>query len=147
MTKCGGPFEGKLGPINPTIDENYDFIYSLLEEVIEVFPDKYIHLGGDEVGFECWQSNQDITNYMNQFNITSYVQLEEFYIQKIIDKVSTLNVNSMVWQEVYTNGVRLPKGTVVHIWTGDSKKLLSKVLHCFQIQQFNNVRKFPDNTR
>lgn len=122
-----------MGPINPIIDENYDFIYSLLEEVIEVFPDKYVHLGGDEVGFECWQSNQDITNYMNLYNITSYVQLEEFYIQKIIDKVSTLNVNSMVWQEVYTNGVRLPKGTVVHIWTGDSKQLLSKVLHHFQI--------------
>lgn len=127
LTKCEGIFQGKLGPINPTIDENYDFIFSLFEEIVEVFPDQYIHLGGDEVGFECWQSNQDILNYMKQFNISSFVQLEEFYIQKLIDKISLLNKNSIVWQEVYTNGVRLPDGTVVHVWTGDSRKLLSKV--------------------
>lgn len=127
MTKCGGIFAGKLGPINPTIDENYDFIFSLFEELVEVFPDLYFHLGGDEVGFECWQSNQDILNYMKQFNISSFVQLEEFYIQKIIDKVSALKKNSIVWQEVYTNGVRLPEKTVVHVWTGDSKRLLSQI--------------------
>lgn len=64
---------------------------------------------------------------MKQFNMSSFVQLEEFYIQKLIDKISMLKKNSIVWQEVYTNGVRLPDGTVVHVWTGDSQKLLSKV--------------------
>lgn len=52
LTACGGPYQGKLGPINPIIDSNYDFIFELLEEVFRVFPDKYSHLGGDEVGFE-----------------------------------------------------------------------------------------------
>lgn len=64
---------------------------------------------------------------MTTFNITSFARLEEFYIQKLIDKVSSLKINSIVWQEVYTNGVRLPKGTMVHVWTGDQKKLLAKV--------------------
>ena len=64
---------------------------------------------------------------MNTFNMTSFASLEELYIQKLIDKVSSLNVSSIVWQEVYTNGVRLPQGTVVHVWTGNQKKLLSKV--------------------
>lgn len=64
---------------------------------------------------------------MKTFNLTSFANLEEFYIQKLIDKVTSLNVNSIVWQEVYTNGVRLPKGTVVHVWTGNQKKLLAQV--------------------
>lgn len=127
LTKCGGPYEGKLGPINPIVDSNYDFIYSLFEEVFEVFPDKYFHLGGDEVGFECWETNQDIIDYMKTFNMTSFPHLEEFYIQKLIDKVTSLKISSIVWQEVYTNGVRLPEGTVVHVWTGDQRKLLAKV--------------------
>lgn len=127
LTACGGPYEGKLGPINPIIETNYDFIYDLFEEVFSVFPDKYTHLGGDEVGFECWETNQDIIDYMKTYNITSFPHLEEFYIQKLIDKVTSMNVNSIVWQEVYTNGVRLPKGTVVHIWTGNQRKLLAKV--------------------
>lgn len=127
LTKCYGVYTGELGPINPILDENYDFIYSLFDEIVDVFPDKYVHLGGDEVGFECWQTNQDILNYMKEFNMTSFVQLEEFYIQKLIDKVATLNAFPIVWQEVFTNGVRLPKGTIVHVWTGDRRKLLLKV--------------------
>jgi hexosaminidase len=127
LTKCGGVFAGKLGPIDPTVDGNYDFIFSLFEEIIEVFPDVYVHLGGDEVGFECWQSNQKIIDYMKRANLTTFVQLEEFYIQRLIDKVASLKVNAIVWQEVYTNGVRLPNGTVVHVWTGNQRNLLWKI--------------------
>lgn len=80
------------------------------------------------MGFECWETNQDIIDYMNASNITSYTELEEFFFQKVIDKVKSLKASSVVWQEVYTNGVKLPKGTVVHVWTGQQKKLLAKVL-------------------
>lgn len=127
LTQCDGPYRGKLGPINPIIESNYAFIFALLEEVTQVFPDKHIHLGGDEVGFECWASNQKIIDYMKAFNMTSFEQLEEFYIQKLIDKVATFNSTPIVWQEVFTNGVVLPKGTVVHVWMGDQRKLLAKV--------------------
>lgn len=127
LTKCGGPYEGKLGPINPIIDETYEFIYNLFEEIVGVFPDKFTHLGGDEVGFECWETNNDIIEYMKTFNLTSFAALEEFYIQKLIDKVTSLDTKSIVWQEVYTNGVELPNGTVVHVWTGNQKNLLAKV--------------------
>jgi hexosaminidase len=127
LTKCGGVYSGKLGPINPIVDENYDFIFNLFDEVVNVFPDKYFHLGGDEVGFECWQTNDDIVKYMKQFNLTSFEKLEELFIQKLIDKIASFNVNSIVWQEVYENGVKLPPGTVVQVWMGNRKSLLERV--------------------
>lgn len=129
LTACGGPYNGKFGPIDPTNDEVYKFIFNLFEEIVKVFPDRFTHLGGDEVGFECWETNQNIIDYMKERNMTSFADLEELYIQKLIDKVNTLNISSIVWQEVYTNGVKLPKGTVVHVWTGDRRKLLSKITH------------------
>lgn len=103
------------------------FHKSILREIVDVFPDHYVHIGGDEVGFECWQSNAEIGDYMAKNNVENYQMLEEIYIQRIVDIVHNLNASSVVWQEVFENGVRLPNGTVVQVWTGDRQSLLEKI--------------------
>ena len=46
---------GLKGPINPARNETYALLWKLLREAAALFPDSYIHLGGDEVPFDCWQ--------------------------------------------------------------------------------------------
>lgn len=127
LTACEGIYAGKMGPMDPTKNTTYDFMQKLLAEVVEVFPDTYVHLGGDEVGFECWESNAGIIAYMAENNITKFETLEEKYIQRIVDMTTALNHKPIVWQEVFVNGVRLGPGTIVHIWDGDTSDLLHKV--------------------
>lgn len=43
------------GPVNPARNETYALLWKLLREAAAVFPDSYIHLGGDEVPFDCWK--------------------------------------------------------------------------------------------
>ena len=45
---------GTFGPIDPSKEENYEFIANLFTEVTDRFPDHFVHLGGDEVSFSCW---------------------------------------------------------------------------------------------
>lgn len=47
LTACEGIHSGKLGPIDPSKPETYEFMRKLLAEVVDVFPDEYVHLGGN----------------------------------------------------------------------------------------------------
>ncbi|XP_055295127.1 beta-hexosaminidase subunit beta-like [Sitodiplosis mosellana] len=127
LTACEGVYSGKLGPMDPTNEDTYIFMQKLLAEVGTVFSDEYIHLGGDEVGFQCWNSSTKIRDFMKKENITRYEVLEERYIQRIVDMVEDLQRKSIVWQEVFENGVQLAPATVVHVWTGDRSKLLNTI--------------------
>ncbi len=46
--------DGFYGPINPILKGTYRLLQGLFQEVMAVFQDKYVHLGGDEVPFNCW---------------------------------------------------------------------------------------------
>ncbi|XP_061476923.1 beta-hexosaminidase subunit beta [Rhineura floridana] len=119
LTPCynGEHLSGTYGPINPVLNSTYDFMAKLFKEIGSVFPDDFVHLGGDEVDFSCWQSNPDVTEFMKKQGFWSnYSKLESYYIQQILDIVSSLKKNSIVWQEVFDNGVKLQPDTIVEVW-------------------------------
>ncbi|XP_014208071.1 beta-hexosaminidase subunit beta-like [Copidosoma floridanum] len=122
LTACydaNGKPSGKLGPMNPLNEQLYDFMRTLLREVASSFPDKYVHLGGDEVLFNCWMSNPEISRYMERNNMTTnYQKLEEMFVKRVLDIVADLEGKAIVWQEVFDNGLKLREGTVVQVWTG-----------------------------
>ncbi|KAH0628028.1 hypothetical protein JD844_008684 [Phrynosoma platyrhinos] len=119
LTPCysGEHPSGSYGPVNPILNTTYDFMVKFFKEVGAVFPDEYIHLGGDEVDFTCWKSNPDVTEFMKKQGFWySYSKLESYYIEKILDMMSSFKKKSIVWQEVFDNGVQLQPDTVVEVW-------------------------------
>jgi len=119
LTKCcdkNGTFNGNYGPADPTNEENYHFMETLFTELRQVFQDEYIHLGGDEVGYGCWQSNPNITAWMKEQNITTYQKLEEYWVKNILDISQKQNFEYVVWEEVFNNGIDIAEKTVVEVW-------------------------------
>uniref|UniRef100_A0A671EXE8 Beta-hexosaminidase n=1 Tax=Rhinolophus ferrumequinum TaxID=59479 RepID=A0A671EXE8_RHIFE len=79
---------GTFGPVNPILNTTYSFLSKFFKEISMVFPDQFIHLGGDEVEFYCW----------------------------LLDIISTIKKRSIVWQEVFDDKVKLQQGTIVQVW-------------------------------
>ncbi|XP_060719583.1 beta-hexosaminidase subunit beta isoform X1 [Tachysurus vachellii] len=132
LTPCysGSTPSGTFGPVNPILNSTYDFMTSFFKEISKVFPDAYIHLGGDEVDFSCWKSNPDIQKFMQQQGFgQDYSKLESYYIQRILDIVKATNKGYMVWQEVFDNGVVLKADTQIHVWKEkpDYKSEMAKI--------------------
>uniref|UniRef100_A0AC34RI97 Beta-N-acetylhexosaminidase n=1 Tax=Panagrolaimus sp. JU765 TaxID=591449 RepID=A0AC34RI97_9BILA len=94
-------------------------------EILEVFPEKFLHLGGDEVSFftnACWFWNPKIREFMNLHgfgeNITA---LEDYYfskLQKVLKPIAK-DRTQVFWQEVFDNNKPAP-GSIIHVWKGST---------------------------
>ncbi|KAF5398701.1 Beta-hexosaminidase subunit alpha [Paragonimus heterotremus] len=135
LTECykDGKPTGVYGPINPVRTYTYEFLIRLFEEVTKVFPDKLIHLGGDEVVFDCWQSNPEVLQFMDQMGMgRNFTLLQSYYTEQLIKLVRRLPTNGrnmipVVWQEVFENGFRSDKDTIIHVWKGDWPPMMKNI--------------------
>ena len=86
LAKCyhGGKPNGQFGPLDPTKDSLYPFIQKFFKEITTVFPDDFLHVGGDEVDLECWQSNPSIHQFVSKKLSGDFRKLESYYVQKLL---------------------------------------------------------------
>lgn len=108
-------------PMDPTKEKNYVFLQKFLAEVSNVFPENYIHLGGDEVNFDCWNKSKDVQDFMKHHNITTFEGVQSYHMKRVTDIMDKLNRSYIVWQEVFDNKPDLNKQTVVQVWLGHAE--------------------------
>ena len=54
--------------MDPTREKTYEFLDEFFEEMTKLFPDKYFHIGGDEVEGSQWMRSSSIQNFIFQNN-------------------------------------------------------------------------------
>jgi len=122
VTKCA---DGSTGPLRVDLNSTYDFIKKLFTEVGQIFPDSFLHLGGDEVSFDCWNSNEEVAAFMEAHGFDG-AALENYYESRLLDIVGKLGKSYVVWQEIFNNGLKVKADTVIDVWKGFDKKTLAQ---------------------
>lgn len=102
--------------IDPTREETYTFLRSFLAEMATIFPDAYVHIGGDETPAPDWKTSPRIQAFMRQHSLRDNAALQAYFNTRVLEILSGLHKHMIGWDEVLTPG--LPKDVVVQSWRG-----------------------------
>jgi hexosaminidase len=108
-----GIFEPAL---DPTREEVYKFLETFLGEMAALFPDDYLHIGGDENEGKQWDRNPAIQAYMKKNGIKDNHALQAYFNTRLL-KILQKNKKKMVgWDEILQP--ELPKDAMIQSWRG-----------------------------
>ncbi|KRT85125.1 glycoside hydrolase, partial [Oryctes borbonicus] len=114
----------RFGPMDPSRDFVFSFLNDFFGEIKSTFPDKHMHLGGDEVPFDCWENNPDINAFMARMNISgNYQALQRYFMERLMNITSSKEIVSIVWEEVFNAGTTMPNDAIVQVWYSQYHKL------------------------
>lgn len=95
--------------------EVYSFLFELLDEILELFPGKFIHLGGDEVPKSEWHDCPTCNKLMQEKSLKGYEYLQCYFTNRIIDHIKEKGKEAIVWNESACSG-ELDETAVIQYW-------------------------------
>ena len=99
-------------------DSVFSFLENILTEIIELFPGKYIHIGGDEADKTYWEKCAKCQKRIKEENLKSEEELQSYFIKRIEKFIVRKNKKLVGWDEILEGGLA-PSATVMS-WRGIS---------------------------
>jgi hexosaminidase len=117
-----GPYqiERRWGIFDPAMDPARESTYKMLDKFItemsNIFPDRYFHIGGDEVNGKQWAANPKIHEFMQSHNLKSNQELQQYFTDRVQKLLSKHHKFMVGWDEILAPG--MPKDIVIQSWRG-----------------------------
>lgn len=97
-------------------DKTFRFLQDVLYEVMDLFPSKYIHIGGDEVNKSTWLKCSLCRKRMKNLKIKTGEELQSYFITRIEKFIHDNGKKLIGWDEILEGG--LPSRATVMSWRG-----------------------------
>ena len=115
VAKSWGVFEDVYCAGN---DSTFQFLSDILDEIINLFPGKYIHIGGDECPKTRWNECSSCQNRIKQENLKDEHELQSYFIKRIEKYVNKKGKSIIGWDEILEGG--LAPNAAVMSWRGEA---------------------------
>ena len=109
----GGVFDGVLCAGN---DASFKFMEDVLSEVFQLFPGKFVHIGGDEVLTNNWKACAKCQARMKREGLKHEMELESYFIRRIEKFVNAHDRRIIGWSEIREGG--LAQNAAIMDWAG-----------------------------
>lgn len=98
-------------------DSTFMFLENVLDEVLKLFPSKYIHIGGDECPKENWKRCPKCQERMKELGLKNEEELQSYFIQRIEKYLNSKGRTIIGWDEILEGG--LAPNAWVMSWRGE----------------------------
>ncbi|MDB5030403.1 beta-N-acetylhexosaminidase, partial [Mucilaginibacter sp.] len=115
--KVSGTWSERHDVFCPT-EQTFTFLQDILTEVMELFPGKYIHIGGDEVAKDDWINNDFCQKLIKKLKLKDEKSLQSYFISRMEQFVNSKGRSVIGWDEILEGGLA-PNATVMS-WQGES---------------------------
>ena len=122
LSCTGGPFEvaKEWGVFEDVYcagnEKTFEFLQNVLDEVCELFPGEYIHIGGDECPKERWKYCNRCQKRIQENNLKDENELQSYFIQRIEKYLNKKGKKIIGWDEILEGG--LAPNAAVMSWRG-----------------------------
>ena len=86
-------------------ESTYEFTKNVLSEITDLFPSKYIHIGGDEVNIQSWKKCNHCQNAIKTNKLKNEHELQSFFNRDIETFLKTKGKELMGWDEIVEGGL------------------------------------------
>ena len=136
----------------PGNEGTFKLLEDVLSEVIDIFPGKYIHIGGDEAVMKDWPVCVNCRHRMEEEGFTNVHELQGYLIRRMVGWLRDHGRSAIGWDEILETGI--PQDAVVQSWRGSAggikassmghKVIMSPNTHCYFDYYQDLIRKEPN---
>ena len=117
-------------------ETTFEFLEGVLTEVMDLFPSKYIHIGGDEVPKTRWKACKYCQKRIKDNNLKDEDELQNYFISRIEKFVNSKGRSIIGWDEILEGGLA-PNATVMS-WRGEKGGIAAAQMNHDVIMAPNN---------
>ena len=102
--------------LDPTNEKTYEILEGFFKEMSALFPDNYLHIGGDENEGKQWKANERIQAFMQKNGLKTQDDLQQYFNRRILKFLEKDGKIMMGWDEIFQPDI--PKNIVIQSWRG-----------------------------
>lgn len=106
----------KRNALSPAKEETYRFVQSVFDELHEMFPFEYVHIGGDEVNEKTWKDCPQIKGLMEREKLADLKQVQVYFTRRLEKIFAERGKRIFGWNEILND--HLDRRTGIMAWTG-----------------------------
>jgi len=97
-------------------EATFEVLYNVFDEVMDLFPSKYIHIGGDEAYKHGWQKCAHCQRRMKEEGLEDVKKLQSYFIKRMEKHIIAKGKKMIGWNEILQGGIN--ESTTVMFWNG-----------------------------